>query len=149
LRWARLSEEVRRRLGPGVPLAAPVRTAFEGRLGGELSGAMVHRSPLAGRLARSLGAEALTAGAHVLGDDEGLDADTPEGAGLLGHELSHVVQRDTDASGEALAQAVERDIGEQPAAQTRTLNMEELAERVYQRMLAELWRQQERGAWII
>ena len=132
-----------------MPLAAPVRTAFEGRLGGDLSGAMVHRSPLAGRLARSLGAEALTAGEHVLGDDDALDAETPAGAGLLGHELSHVVQRDTDAAGEALAQVVERVIEEQPAAPTRTVNTEELAERVYRRLLAELWRERERGAWTI
>ena len=126
--------------------------AFEGRIGGDLSGAMVHYSPLAGRLARTLGAEALTAGEHVLGDDDGLDADTAEGAGLLGHELSHVVQRDTDGSGEAWAQVVERVIGEQSAAPAPTVkgvNPEELAERVYRRLLAELAREGDRGAWII
>jgi hypothetical protein len=148
-RWSLLSDEVRRRLGPGAPLAAPVRTAFEGRLGGDLSGAMVHRSPLAGRLARSLGAAALTAGEHVLGDDEALDTETAEGAGLLGHELSHVVQRDSDGSGEAVAQVVERVIGEQPVAPMGAANPEELAEKVYQRLLAELWRERDRGAWTI
>jgi hypothetical protein len=111
---------------------------------------MVHRSPLAGRLARSVGAEALTAGEHVLGDDEALDTETPEGAGLLGHELSHVVQRDSDGSGEALAQVVERVIGEQPGASAPgAANPEELAEKVYQRLLAELWRERDRGAWTI
>jgi hypothetical protein len=126
-----------------------VRRAFEGRLGGDRSGAMVHYSPLAGRLARTMGAEALTAGEHVLGDDDGLDPDTAEGAGLLGHELSHVVQRDSDGSGEELAQVVERVIGEQPAAPAGAVNPEELAERVYRRMLAELAREYDRGAWVI
>src|SRR5579859_7959074 len=93
-----LVDELHRRLGPGVRLGAAERTAFEGRLGGDLSAAMVHRSPLAGHLARSLGAEALSAGDHVLGDDAALDASTPAGAALLGHELTHVLQRSADSA---------------------------------------------------
>src|SRR2546426_5710149 len=88
-RWGGLTDDLRRRLGPGTPLDPTSRAAFEGRLGGDLSGAMVHRSPLAGYLARSVGASALSAGEHVLGDATTLDESTPGGAAVLGHELSH------------------------------------------------------------
>ena len=57
-RWYALGDELRRRLGPGSGLDPNVRGRFEGRLGGDLSGAMVHRSPLAGHLARAFGAQA-------------------------------------------------------------------------------------------
>jgi hypothetical protein len=89
-RWERLAEELRRRLGPGVPLDAAVRHAFEARLGSDLSRAVLHRGALPGRLAAALGAEALAAGSHVLGDAQRLDPATRQGAALLGHELTHV-----------------------------------------------------------
>jgi hypothetical protein len=89
-RWERLAEELRRRLGPGVPLEPGVRHRFEARLGSDLSGAVLHRGALPGRLAAALGAEALAAGSHVLGDARRLDPATRQGAALLGHELTHV-----------------------------------------------------------
>jgi hypothetical protein len=157
-RWGLLAEDVRRRLGPGASLEPRTRSAFEGRLGGDLSSVMVHRSPLAGRLARSLGAEALSAGTHVLGGDE-LDASTPGGVAVLGHELTHVVQRDVADPGasEASAQLVERQLatdGTEGAAATGAasggagVDPDALADRVYERMMDQLRLDRERGAWI-
>lgn len=152
-RWKALGEELRRRLGPGAPLEPHVRTRFEGRLGGDLSSTMVHRSPLSGHLARALGAQAVTAGHHVVGSSDDLDPTTSAGAGLLGHELTHVIQRDTSLAGERAAQTVERALtGEPDGASTGSpsaaIDTEQLAERVYQRIVDELLREQDRAAWV-
>jgi hypothetical protein len=149
-RWGLLTEDVHRRLGPGVPLEPVARATFEGRLGGDLTGAMVHRSPLAGRLAHVLGAEALTTREHVLGDADALDAGTPGGAALLGHELAHVVQRDMTEAGEAAAQDVERAVAADgqpaPGGAAGQVDPEALADRVYRRMMDQLRLEMDRGA---
>jgi hypothetical protein len=146
-RW---SAEVQRRLGSGASLGVRARAAFEGRLGGDLAAAMVHRGPLAGHLARSLDARALTVGDHVLGDDLALDESTPAGTALLGHELTHVLQRETDTSGEVDAQLVERVLGDQAASPVPApiVDPDVLAERVYQRIKAQLQRERDRAAWV-
>jgi hypothetical protein len=144
-RW---SAEVQRRLGAGASLGARTRTAFEGRLGGDLSGAMVHRGPLAGHLARSLDARALAVGDHVLGDDLALDESTPAGTALLGHELTHVLQREADTSGEVEAQFVERALTDSAEPAAPVIDPEVLAERVYQRIKAQLQRERDRAAWV-
>jgi len=151
-RWSRLAEDIRRRLGPGAPLEAPARATFEGRLGADLSAAMVHRSPLAGFIARSLGAEALSVADHILGAETSLTTDTRAGAALLGHELAHVAQRDADPAGEATAQVIERELGDPAAApaateRSATVDPDMVADRVYRKMMAELWRDRDRGAW--
>ena len=155
-RWSALGAELRRRLGPGTGLEPHVRGRFAGRLGGDLSGAMVHRSPLAGCVARAFGAQAVTAGEHVVGAADDLDASTTAGAALLGHELSHVMQRDTSPEGEIAAQTIERELAADERAPRHGgqdssgngVNVDQLAERVYQRMVDELLREQDRGAWV-
>lgn len=149
-RWSRLAEDIRRRLGSGAPLEAPARATFEGQLGADLSGAMVHRSPIAGFIARSLAAEALSAGDHVIGAETSLATDTRAGASLLGHELAHVVQRDADPAGEAAAQIIERQL-DGPAAEaterSAKVDPDVVADRVYRKMMAELRRDRDRTAW--
>jgi hypothetical protein len=148
-----LAEDVRRRLGPGARLGDDVRVAFEGRLGGDLSGVMVHRAPLAGRLARTLGAEALSVGEHIVGGHQTLDVSTVSGTAVLGHELSHVVQRTSSEAGEQHAQMVERAITDEAqagatAAPSAPIDTEALTERVYQRMIDQLRLERDRAAWI-
>jgi hypothetical protein len=164
-RWQTLGDELRRRLGTGATLEPHVRARFEGRLGGDLSGVMVHRSPLGGHLARALGAQAVTAGQHVVGSAEDLDPSTSAGAALLGHELTHAVQRDTSPEGEAAARSVERALAAEAdpaaaggaggaggegggAAATGQLDLEALTERVYRHLTAELMWDRDRAAWV-
>src|SRR5436309_5299123 len=90
-RWTALGAELRRRLGPGSGLEPHVRARFEGRLGGDFSGTMIHRSPLGGYLARAFGTQAITSGGHVVGSATDLDVSSPAGSALLGHELTHVL----------------------------------------------------------
>jgi hypothetical protein len=145
-RGAALSEEIRRRLGIGVGLEPHVRERFEGRLGGDLSSAMVHRSALGGRLARALGARAFTVHQSVVGGADDLDPTSPRGEALLAHELTHVVQRQDD---EPAAASVEHSVRAESAgvaAAGATIDPEALAERVYQRLLRELRLERDRAA---
>ena len=93
VRWDVLGEEIRRRLGPGVSLEPAARDFYASRFTRDVGGAMLHRSPFAGAVARSMSAEALTLGVHVLGDEARLHPGAPRGAALLGHELTHVIQQ--------------------------------------------------------
>ena len=150
-RWGLLAGDLGRRIGPGAPLEPGVRAGFEGRLAGDLSGTMVHRSPFAGHLAGVLGAAALSTRGHVLGDHQSLDPTTPGGAALLGHELAHVVQRSAVSADEQTAQVVERAVAAEaqagPAAPAG-VDLDALAERVYQRMMDQLRRENDRAAMV-
>jgi hypothetical protein len=139
-----------------VALDPAVRQEFEGRLGADLSGTMVHRGRLAGRLAHALGAEAVTAGQHIVGSSEGLDAGTSGGAALLGHELTHVIQRASGAvadpaGDESRARGIEQALGaedRQARGSSVSIDAEVLAERVYRRLVDELVVNGERAAWV-
>jgi hypothetical protein len=147
-----LSEEVGRRLGPGMALELHLRRSFEGRLGGDLSRTMVHRSPLAGYVARALGAQALTTGEHIVGGVADLDPRSASGVALLAHEAAHVIQRATHGDGEGAAQHFERAVMAEPEPGTATpapgINIDGLSERVYQRLVDELLRERDRAAWV-
>lgn len=148
-----LAADVRRRLGRGARLGDDVRVAFEGRLGGDLSGVMVHRGPFASHLARTLGAEALSTGEHVLGGEDTLDPSTRSGAAVLGHELSHVLQRIQGEGGEPVAQAVEGALmagAESRASEASSgIDLDALTERIYQRIFDQLRRERDGAAWIV
>ena len=116
-RWEALVEEVRRRVGPGARLESGTRRFFEGQLGEDLGGVMVHRGPFAGYLASGLRAEAATVDGHVFGSDERLNTDTPEGAALMGHELVHASSAFAPVSGPSA--------GEAPAIQRAAMEEEE------------------------
>jgi hypothetical protein len=149
-RWQQLADELRRRLGSGVALDPATRRAFEGRLGTNLSGALVHRSRFAGDVARAVGADALTVDQHILGSTDQLDTALPSGVALLGHELTHVVQRTIEDDGEDAAQAVEQAVAReasQPGQVAARVDAEALAERVYRRLVDELRADRERAAW--
>ncbi|HVG96861.1 MAG TPA: DUF4157 domain-containing protein [Chloroflexota bacterium] len=91
-RWLRLAEEVQRRLGTGTSLPPAARERYARRLGFDVGGAALHQGAFAARLTGALGAAAVTAGGHVAGAEAALDPQTPAGAALLGHELTHVAQ---------------------------------------------------------
>ncbi len=143
-----LAEELRRRLGPGVRLASLARAAFGGSLSPDLGGTRVYHAPVAARLARTMGADALSVGGHVLAAPGRLGGSAP----LVGHEMTHVVQRalGTDAApgAEAEAQAVEVALQEQSARRPRKVPVDQLAERVYERLRDALRHDAERRAWL-
>ncbi len=71
----------------GQPMAAPLRTEMEGRLGSDFSDVRLHTDSAARDSAAEVGARAYTSGNHVVIGDGGGDKHT------LAHELTHVVQQ--------------------------------------------------------
>lgn len=147
-----LVDELRRRLGPGVRLAPEERATYQGVLGADLSGMLVHRSPLAAGLAYALEAEAFTVGQHVLGGSA-LGDGTPAGTALLGHEAAHSIQRDADGSAQgedraqSLEQLIQMALNAPPSGEEAPLDPEVVADRVYRLMKDTLVRERERGGW--
>ncbi|MGW9303835.1 eCIS core domain-containing protein [Streptomyces cyaneofuscatus] len=72
---------------PGRPLAEPVRTEMELRLGEGFESVRIHDGPSAARSASEIGARAYTSGDHVVLGHGGTDKHT------LAHELTHVIQQ--------------------------------------------------------
>ena len=92
-RTARLARWLEQVLGQGRPLDDAVRRQMEGFFGCSLEDVRIHDSLQAGEVARRLGGEAFTLGGHVFGDAGSLNTLTPEGTGLMAHELTHFIQQ--------------------------------------------------------
>ncbi len=108
--WPRLAEALS---GPGERLDEVVRQRMEGLLGRDLGEARVHSGPQAEHLADYLGAEAFTLGPRIFAPARNLSPTTEQGAGLLAHELTHVVQQ---TQPQAIGPAAVPIAGEAPAA---------------------------------
>lgn len=103
LAWAKLKAELiklllpgstsGRKLDPGQPLDETTRVEMESVLGYDLRDVRVHKTRQAGELARRFEAEAFTIGTDIFASEERLNTPTKQGAGLLAHELTHVVQQ--------------------------------------------------------
>lgn len=78
---------------PGSPLAVNSRSYFEPRFGRDFSRVSVHSGGSASRTASAMGARAYTVGPRVAFAPGWFRPDTPDGARLLAHELTHVVQQ--------------------------------------------------------
>lgn len=89
--------------GAGQPLAAPVRTAMEARLGASLADVRVHADAPAAHAAARAGAHAYTIGSDVYFAAGKFAPHTPEGATRLAHELVHVEQQRAGQRGAAHA----------------------------------------------
>jgi outer membrane protein OmpA-like peptidoglycan-associated protein len=101
----------------GRPLEPGVRRELEARLSEDFSGVRVHSGPEAAESARGLGARAYTVGDDVTFGAGELAPDTPRGAGLLEHELGHVVeQRHGAPLGVYRAPEGETELGREPRA---------------------------------
>src|SRR5579862_201551 len=76
----------------GKPLEPEARNFFEPRFGHDFSRVRVHTGAQAAESARGVNARAYAVGEDiVLGSNQ--QPSTPQGMGLLGHELAHVVQQ--------------------------------------------------------
>ncbi|WP_308367764.1 MULTISPECIES: DUF4157 domain-containing protein [unclassified Microbulbifer] len=85
--------------GGGRPLSDSVRGFFEPRFGRDFSQVRVHTDSNAGNVAHSLHARAFTSGQDVVFGAGQYSPETSDGRHLLAHELTHVVQQSTGASG--------------------------------------------------
>ncbi len=80
-------------LGAGKPLGEATRRRMESWFGYDLRDVRVHDSRQVAELAQRLGAEAFTVQSHIFGPGEKLNVLTPQGGGLLAHEITHVIQQ--------------------------------------------------------
>ncbi|MDI2131113.1 eCIS core domain-containing protein [Yinghuangia seranimata] len=81
----------------GRPLGAAARSAVEPRFGRSFGHVRVHTDARAAESARAVDAEAYTVGHHIVFDEGRYAPHTPEGRGLLVHELTHVLQQRSGA----------------------------------------------------
>lgn len=155
-RWALLADEVRRRLEPAGAPPASSRAAVGQQLPPP---SLVHRSPVAGGVARALGASALSIGEHIVGDIGALDPTTRAGEALLAHELTHVayhsapgrvdIQREVEESAAQRAEAaVLSESAEPPSPGAASTDLDELSDRLYHRIVQALLLEQERAAYV-
>jgi hypothetical protein len=84
----------------GHALPASLRATLERGLSADLGAVRVHHGPVSDRLARGLGADAFTCGAHVYFRHGAYRPDTRDGLRLLAHELAHVVQQAGEPRGQ-------------------------------------------------
>jgi hypothetical protein len=92
---------VLRDLGPGRPLDAAARAAFEPHFGPELGGVRLHDDGRAAEAARRLNARAFTAGRDLVFGAGELRPREAAGSRLLAHELAHVAQQSAAPAGTA------------------------------------------------
>lgn len=78
---------------PGEPLGPAVRGQMEPRLGHDFGRVKIHTGPAAEQSARAVNALAYTVSDHIVFGRGQYDPSSPAGLGVLGHELTHVVQQ--------------------------------------------------------
>jgi hypothetical protein len=79
--------------GDGSPLEPATRSLLEDRMGSDFSDVRIHTGAGADESARSIGAQAYTAGTDVVFRSDAYRPDTESGRHVLAHELAHVVQQ--------------------------------------------------------
>jgi hypothetical protein len=88
-----LEERINAARGSGQALPDSLRSSIEPKLGSDFSQVRLHTDAEADGLSRQLGAKAFTTGQDVFFREGDYQPDTEEGRGLIGHELTHVVQQ--------------------------------------------------------
>jgi Domain of unknown function (DUF4157) len=78
---------------PGQPLDRVVRSAMETRLGYDFGQVRVHTDEDAARSAAAIGANAYTAGNHIVFGAGRFAPAAPDGQRVVAHELAHVIQQ--------------------------------------------------------
>jgi Domain of unknown function (DUF4157) len=78
--------------GSGAPLPESVAARMEAELGHSFAHVRVHLDAVAAEACAQLGAQAFTLGNHIYFGAGQFAPDSDDGAGLLRHELTHVVQ---------------------------------------------------------
>ncbi len=80
--------------GTGVPINKQFREGMESRMNAYFGDVRIHTGNRADKLARSINAEAFTAGHDIVfAARNGRNLESREGKKLLGHELTHVLQQ--------------------------------------------------------
>ena len=82
--------------GKGKNLTPDERSFFEPRFGYDFGNVKVHTDSVAAKSAQSVNALAFTSGNNIIFNNGQYSPETESGKKLLGHELTHVVQQNTN-----------------------------------------------------
>jgi hypothetical protein len=88
--------EINKARGGGATLDSRVRAQMESSFGADFSGVRVHDNSRADSLNRSLSALAFTTGTDIFFRQGKYQPESSDGRRLLAHELTHVVQQNSD-----------------------------------------------------
>ncbi|HHM05138.1 MAG TPA: DUF4157 domain-containing protein [Gammaproteobacteria bacterium] len=110
-----VSAQVQALRGGGQPLPAETRAFFEPRFGHDFSQVRVHADQRAAASARALNARAYTRGYDIAFGAGQYSPDTDQGRHLLAHELTHVVQQNSDIKNKIQRYTLENDPSTAPA----------------------------------
>ena len=80
----------------GQALPNEVRNFYEPRFGYDFSNVKIHTDNVAAKSAQSINALAYTSGSNIVFNSNQYSPNTDSGKKLLGHELTHVVQQNSD-----------------------------------------------------
>lgn len=93
---ARVAEAIREQTGKGRPLPPKLLAEMSRSLGADLGGVCIHTDVAAAKLCQELNALAFTHGRDVFFDTGRYNPESPEGRKLLIHELTHVIQQQSN-----------------------------------------------------
>lgn len=80
----------------GQPMGASAKSFMESRFGADFSGVRIHTGTAAAQLSADLNAQAFTTGNDIYFNEGKYSPETAGGRHLLAHELTHVIQQDTN-----------------------------------------------------
>ena len=86
----------------GDSMSPQLRSFFEPRFGYDFSGVKMHTDTVAAKSAQSINALAYTSGNHIVFNNGQFSPQSEPGKKLLAHELTHVVQQSSSASGSVM-----------------------------------------------
>ena len=90
---AQMESRIQSQRGSGSGMDSVTQTAMESSFGADFSSVKIHTDSTAVQMSRDLNAHAFTIGNDVFFNEGRYQPQTKEGAGLLAHELTHVVQQ--------------------------------------------------------
>jgi hypothetical protein len=89
--------------GQGLPQSS--RSFFEPRFGHDFSNVRIHTDSVAAKSAQSINALAYTTGNNIVFNSGQYSPETPSGQKLMAHELTHVVQQNTNVQSKKIQRA--------------------------------------------
>jgi len=120
-----IEETIDKSRGGGAALDSGVRAQMESALGADLGRVRIHDGSQADSLNRSLSARAFTTGSDIFFRQGEYQPGSSGGRKLLAHELTHVIQQNSDVIRPALTVSEPNDAFELEADRTAHLVMEQ------------------------
>ena len=91
-----LSGQIKNAAGKGEPMPESTHERMSDAFGADFSNVKIHRDDAAVQMSRQLGAQAFTHGSDIYFNEGKYNPESHQGKRLLAHELTHVVQQNSD-----------------------------------------------------